>query len=238
MIPALVVIAGLVGAAAVATVATREPELAAVGLAVVLVGATFLTDPLPSPAILGARVVGGLLAAALLRSAATVSPAQPSPLGWPGEALIAVAAAIAGVGIGVALASLAASAGPGAAPAPAFSAATVQMAAGGGLLAVSLAPALGGSGARPAIGMVLLVQAALLIRTALAGPPTELESIAAAMLLVAAAAAGATLLLARGSPVPETAPGEPGRPDLPGPTVPPGTTDRRRPAGASGKASR
>jgi hypothetical protein len=62
------------------------------------------------------------------------------------------------------------------------------------LFAVGATPAaLGRSGARRAIGLVIVVQAAILVRAGLAGPPGDFEQIAVVGLLLAAAVAGAAL---------------------------------------------
>jgi hypothetical protein len=196
---ALVAIVLAIGAGAVVAVSTREAAAAMIGLAVALVAASLLADPMPSPVILGVRVVAALLAAALIRWAARGGQRQYSPIGWPAEALLATAAAVAGLGIAVALASIGTPVGAGggdgvsAHPAPITSSALI-LAAGTSLLALGAAPLVHGRpGVRRAVGLVLVTQAALLGRVGLAGPPSELEEITRAGLLVAAAAAGSAL---------------------------------------------
>jgi hypothetical protein len=202
---ALVAIVLAIGAGAVVAVSTREPAAAAIGLAVALVGSALLTDPLPSPAILGVRVVAGLLAAALIRWAAHGGPRQFSPLGWPAEALLATAGGVAGLGVAVALAAAATSAGnplgepggPGVGTGNAgiLTSMSLATAAGTSLLALGAAPLVHGKpGLRRAIGRVLVTQAVLLLRIGLAGQATELEEIARAALLVAAAGSGSALV--------------------------------------------
>lgn len=204
---ALVAIVLAIGAGAVVAVSTREPAAAAIGLAVALVASALLTDPLPSAAILGVRIIAALLAAALIRWAAHGGPRQFSPLGWPAEALLATAAGVAGLGIAVSLATLATSSGvplgePGGGGASSgdagvLTAMALATAAGTSLLALGAAPLVHGRpGLRRAMGRVLFTQAVLLLSIGLAGPPTELEEIARAALLVAAAASGSALVRA------------------------------------------
>ena len=212
----LVAIVLAICAGAVVAVSTREPGAAAIGLAVALVAAALMTDPLPSAPILGVRVVAALLVATIIRAALRDGQPQPSPLGWPAESLLATGGAIAGLGVAVGLASLAASmgggpGGPG--PGPGVPGAgtpdglgggldggvqltsmALTVAAGTGLLALGLAPLLHGHpGARRAIGLVLVTQSVLLVRIGVAGPAVEMEEIARAALLVVSAATGATL---------------------------------------------
>lgn len=197
---ALVAIVLAIGAGAVVAVSTREAAAAAIGLAVALVASSLLADPLPSAVVLGVRVVAGLLAAALIRWAATGGPRQFSPLGWPAEALLGTAAGVAGLGLAVGLAQVAAtSGGPGGFEGAGIDAGAVTstaliVAAGSSLLALGGAPLVHGRpGVRRAIGLVLVTQAVLLLRVGLAGPATVLEEIARAGILVAAAATGSAL---------------------------------------------
>jgi hypothetical protein len=209
---ALVAIVLAIGAGAVVAVSTRERGAAAIGLAVALVASALLADPLPSAAVMGVRIVAALLAASLIRWAARTGPRQPSPLGWPAEALLATAGAVAGLGLAVGLASVAAALGgvqvgePGAAgglgtgvgasgaEAALLTAMALTIAAGTSLLILGGAPLVHGQpGIRRAIGLVLVTQAVLLIRLGVAGPAVELEEVARAALLVAAAASGAAL---------------------------------------------
>ena len=192
---ALVAIVLAIGAGAVIAVSTRESAAAAIGLAVALVAAALFTDPLPSASVLAVRIVAALLAAALIRWAGRGSPRQHSPLGWPGEALLATAAAVAGLGVAVGLASIGI---PVEAPGPsALTSLALLVAAGSSLLVLGAAPLVHGPlGVRRAVGLVLVTQAVLLIRVGLAGRATELEEVARAALLVTAAASGAALLRA------------------------------------------
>ena len=196
---ALVAIVLAIGAGAVVAVSTREAASAMIGLAVALVAAGLLADPMPSPVILGVRIVAALLAAVLIRWAARGGQRQYSPIGWPAAALLATAAAVAGLGIAVALASIGTPVGVGdgdglGAHAAPFTSSALILASGASLLALGAAPLVHGRpGVRRAIGLVLVAQAALLVRVGLAGPPSELEEITRAGLLVASAAAGSAL---------------------------------------------
>jgi hypothetical protein len=218
MNPALVAIVLAIGAGAVLAVSTRDGAASAIGLAIALVGAALLTDPLPSAAVLGVRVVAALLVATLIRTAMRDGPRQPSPVGWPSEALLATAGAVAGLGLSVGLAAVAASGGvpvgvPGVGePGPtgpldsgdaAVTAMALTTAAGTCLLALGVAPLVHGRpGPRRAIGLVLVTQAVLLLRIGVAGPAVELEEIAREALLVVAGATGAALARAASSPAP------------------------------------
>ncbi len=186
---------------AVIAVSARDQSTAAIGLAIALVAAPLLADPLPSPALLGSLIVAGLLAAALVRTSA---PARPEAVGagWPAEALLATGGAFAGLGVsyGLAAAALTVGGGFGFGPGPEpagvslLSAAGLAAAAAGSLLAVALAPAITGrAGPRHAAALVLLVEAVLLLRTAIAGAAVELEVVAWAALMVAVAAVGSVL---------------------------------------------
>jgi hypothetical protein len=213
---ALVAIVLAIGGGAVLAVSTRNDAASAIGIAITLVGSALMSDPLPSAAVLGVRVVAALLVATMIRSAMRTGPRQPSPTGWPSEALLATAGAVAGLGLAVGLASLAAAGGlpvgvPGSAePGGALdtgSATVTSMAlitaAGTCLLVLGAAPLVHGRpGPRRAIGLVLVTQAVLLLRLGIAGPAVELEEIAREGLLVVAGATGAALAIAAASPMP------------------------------------
>ena len=213
---ALIAIVLAICAGAVVAVSTRESGAAPIGLAVALVAAALLADPLPSATILGVRITAALLVATLIRWGSRGGPRQYSPLGWPSEALLATAGAVAGIGVALGLASMAAGAGvgpgpfdgptgpgPGAVPGGGDGAITADLvlttmaltiAAGTALLVLGAAPMVHGRpGIRRAIGLVLVAQAVLLLRLGVAGPAGDLEEIARAALLVACAATGAAL---------------------------------------------
>lgn len=212
---ALVAIVFAIGAGAVVAVSTREAAAAVVGLAVALIAASLVADPLPSAAILGVRIVAALLAVTLIRWAAADRGQQPSPLGWPAEALLATAAAVAGIGIAVALGSVSSVNGGGGAgggtDGPVIGAAlgtsmALVMAAGAALLALGTAAVLHPRpGLRRAIGLVLVTQAVLLLRVGLAGQGPALEEVARAALLVAAAASASALARATATTEPSGA---------------------------------
>ena len=195
---ALAAIGLAVGAGGVIAVSSRDLRAALNGLAIALVGSTLVVDPLPSPATLGVRIVGGLLVVAILRAQLPEVPSDVDPgsrFGWPAESLIACAAALGGIGIAMGLAATPAG-GIGAAPVDAATVAAgiLGTATAMALFAVGATPAaLGRSGARRAIGLVIVVQAAILLRAGLAGPPGDFEQIAVVGLLLAAAVAGAAL---------------------------------------------
>ncbi len=190
MSPALVAVVLVVCAGAVVAVSARDWGAAAIGIAIALVASSLLSDPLPSVAVLGVRVVAGLLVAAILRAALRDGPRQPSPLGWPAEALIATAGAVAGLGLPVGPAGPAA-AGSGDVT---LTAMALVVATGCALLALGIAPLVHGeSGGRRAIGLVLVTQAVLLLRLGVAGPAVDLEEIARAALLVVSGATGALI---------------------------------------------
>ena len=212
---ALVAIVLAIGGGAVLAVSTRDDAASAVGLAITLVGAALLSDPLPSAAVLTVRVVAALLVATMIRSAMRTGPRQPSPVGWPSEALLATAGAVAGLGLAVGIASVAGVGGtpdgvtgvgePGSTSAPgagsiAVTSLALITAAGTSLLALGAAPLVHGRpGPRRAIGLVLVTQAVLLLRIGIAGPAVELEEIAREALLVVAGATGAALAIAAAS---------------------------------------
>ena len=186
---ALVAIVLAIGAGAVIAVSTREAAAAAIGVAVALVGSALLSDPLPSAALVGVRVVAALLAASLIRWAAPGSQRQFSPLGWPAEALFAAAAGVAGLGVALGLGTVTPLVDE-----DALTTMALTVAAGSSLLVLGAAPLVHSEpGIRRAIGLVLITQAVLVVRSGVAGGATELEEVARAGLLVAAAAGGATL---------------------------------------------
>ena len=200
MNPALTAVAIAVGAGAVVAVSSRDPRAALVGLAAVLVGSAFLVDPLPAPAALGVRIVGGLLCVAIVRLALVPESTEPasSPLGWPGEAVLAVAAGVGGggVAIGLAIASRLGGAGGGSDAMPAAAAASAILITGtaAAIFAVGATPAaIGGRGVRRTVGIVLVAVAVVLLRIGFAGAPNELEEVAIATLLVGCAVGGVAL---------------------------------------------
>lgn len=183
---ALAVIAGSVAAAS-----TRDARTAILALAVTLVLSPLVADPLASPIGLAARLVGAVLASYLLwiavRGGSTVGGARAetdgSRIGWPAEALVAGAAAVTGFaahGLG----------------APALGPAMAS-AAGFAVAAVAVVPIITGRDAiRLGVGLMLLIDAALLVRAALGGTPGDLEQLLTAGLIAALGGALATATIA------------------------------------------
>lgn len=182
MNPLIAGVAVLVVGAAVVAVSAREPRLVVLAIALALVLGPLLADPIPDPLGVAARLIGSLLAVYLLwmavrdrRDRATDSgPARTegSRIGWPAEVLVAGAAATVGWsthGLG----------------APADGPATAS-AAGFALAALAVAPLLAGRDVlRLGAGIFLLVEAGLIVRTALGGTQAALEQLVTAGLLVA-----------------------------------------------------
>jgi hypothetical protein len=75
-------------------VSAREPRLAVLGLIVALVGAAYVTEPLPGTVALAAQLVGIVLGGYLVWIALRRAPARTSGshMGWPGATAIAIAA--------------------------------------------------------------------------------------------------------------------------------------------------
>jgi hypothetical protein len=183
MSPALAGVALAVTAGAVIAASSREARAALVGLALALGLGPFLADPLPGAAVLGARVVTGILVVYLLWVVAAGEDVRGlgSRIGWPAETLLALGVAVAGVAIASGLATLAPG-GPGrpedAGLIDSLTPSALALAAGLASLVVGLAPAvLGRRGFRTGIGLLLVVQGIVLARTGLAGPPGELEQL-------------------------------------------------------------
>ena len=201
MNPALTGVAIVLAAGAVVAVTVREIRLGTVGLTAVLVAAALLGDPLPSPAVLGVRIVGALLVVALLRSVAPEGAEDGevgSRLGWPSEALIAGAAALAGLGIATSIAKLAGIPAADGVVAPAQSLADIALSggalasmAGAVLLTLGAAPGLlSRSAPRRTLGLLLMAQGVILLRAGLAGTPGDLEQLAIVGLLLACGVTG------------------------------------------------
>jgi hypothetical protein len=209
---ALAAAALAVAAGAVVAVSIRELRAGLIGLAVVLVGGSLLNDPFPAPATLGVRIVGGLLVVAILQATLPESEAAGpgiagSAIGWPAEALLAAAAALAGLGIALTLlAAPVSGADVGQVSGLSrVSPAVIETMTAAVLFALGAAPAaLGRSGGRRAIGLVLLAEATVVLRTGLAGPPGDFEQIAIVGLLLGCAAVGAVLARAADLPAPAT----------------------------------
>lgn len=188
MNPILAGVAVAVVAGAVVVVSVRDARVAVLATAAVLLLSAVLADPMAQPIGLAARAVGAILAAYLLwiavrdrpASALPPAPTEGSRIGWPAEVLLAAAAAIAGFaahGLG------APTSGPALASAAAFA-----------IAALTVAPVLTGRDlVRMGLGLLLLMDAALLVRVGLGGTPEPLEQLLITGLLVALAGALATL---------------------------------------------
>ncbi|HWP63468.1 MAG TPA: hypothetical protein VNO86_08365 [Candidatus Binatia bacterium] len=178
------VVAVVAAAGGVIAVASREPRAATVGLLVALLGSVFVADPLPPPGALAVRLVAGILAGYLLWvvvGAARISTSG-SVLGWPVEAILALAGGLVGWashGLGA----------PGRGP-------EAASALGVALVVLSAAPVvLGGRDVlRVGIGLTLLLSGAFAVRVGLAGTPGPAEQIVLAGLTAGLGAAVAILV--------------------------------------------
>lgn len=205
----LAVIAGAVIAAS-----SREARAGLIGLALALGLGPFLADPLPDAAVLGSRVVSGILVVYLLRTVAIggsshsggtsnqrgASLGLGSRIGWPAESVLALGATIAGVAIATGLSTAAPGGVRGSEVTDPFGTLTpsaLALAAGLASVVIGMAPAfLGRHALRTTLGLLLAVQGVVLARTGIAGPPGELEQLGIAGLLLAVGAAGALLIVA------------------------------------------
>jgi hypothetical protein len=182
MNPALAGVALAVTIGAIVAVSTRDARAAVLGLAVALVGAPILADPMADTAALAGRVVASVLATYLLWIAVRDGEwgTGGSRLGWASDASVAAAAAIAGYGThGLGAPAL----GP-----------PLAQAAGFALAALAVAPLVTGRDVvRIGIGLLLLTQGALLVRVALGGTPSALEQLVTAGLVVGLGGAVAVL---------------------------------------------
>lgn len=188
MNPIVAIAAIVVVGAAVVAVSARDARTVVLALAVALLVSPVIADPLTAPVGLAARLVGAILGAYLLwiaaRDDASVrqahAPTGGSRIGWPAEFLVAVSAAIVGMsahGLGA----------PAGGPA-------LASAVGFAVAALAVLPVLTGRDVlRVAIGCMLLLDAGLLVRTALGGTPGPMEQLLAAVLLVGVAGCAAAL---------------------------------------------
>jgi hypothetical protein len=190
--PILALTALAVVAGAVVAISARDPRATILGLAVVLIGSPVVAEPVPAPLGLATRFVGAILAADLLwivtrerpRVGIAGATTEGTRIGWPAEVLVGIAALV----VGYAAHGLGAPAmGPALASAAGFAVAALAL----------TATMTGRDVVRVGLGCLLLVDAGLLVRTALGGTPSDFEQlIVAAMLVVlagtlAALAAGA-----------------------------------------------
>jgi hypothetical protein len=191
--PIVAIVALAVVGGAVVVVSSRDPRTVLLALAVTLVATPLVADPLASPLGLAARLVGAILATYLLwvvarhrgDGGAPASPTGGSRIGWPAEVLLAAGAMVVGYaahGLG------AAADGP-----------PLASAAGFAIAALAVAPVVTGHDViRVGTGLLLLIDAALLVRTGLGGTPGDVEQlVTAAMLIVLAGAVAALAANAR-----------------------------------------
>jgi hypothetical protein len=186
--PILAVVALALVGGAVVVVSARETRTVLLALAVTLVASPLVADPLSTPLGLAARLVGAVLATYLLWVVARdrddashlPSPTEGSRIGWPAEVLVAAAAAVVGFashGLG------APTAGP-----------PLASAAGFAVAALALTPVVTGRDVvRVGTALLLLIDAALLVRVALGGTPGDVEQLLTATMLVVLAGSLAAL---------------------------------------------
>lgn len=177
---------------AVVVVAARDTRTVLLALAVALVASPLLADPVSPPLGLAARFVGAILAVYLLWVVARErgvgvlpSPTGGSRIGWPAEVLVAAGAGV----VGFAAHGLGAPAGGP----------PLASAAGFAVAALAVAPVVTGRDViRVGTGLLLLIDAGLIVRIALGGTPGDVEQlVTAAMLIVLAGALAALAANAR-----------------------------------------
>lgn len=202
MNPAVAVVGLVVIAAAVVAIGARDGRIARIGLLLVLSLEPLIADPLPSPAALGAREVGGILAVILLGPAMR-RPGIGSRLGWPAELFVALAAAAGGLALAFGLADLTGVPGGILAPDPddlvaRLSPAVVALAAGVPLLGLGVRHAITGDDpGRSATAWLIAIGGLVLVRTGLAGSPGDVEHLGVVALTIAVAAAAAAISAVR-----------------------------------------
>jgi hypothetical protein len=182
--PALAAIAVVTVAGAVVAVSARDVQATLLGLLVVLLGAPLIADPWPDPLAILARIAATLLAVRLiaigLRGDVVTGGTR---IGWPAEALVGAAAAVIGFGShGLGAAGL----GPAEAQATGFA-----------LIVLAAAPLVTGRDAlRIAVGGLLLLVAASLIRAGLDATPSQAEQLVDSVLTIAIGGAIAVITMA------------------------------------------
>ena len=184
MNPALAAVAIVTVAGAVLAVSARDVRATVLGLLVVWLTAPLVADPWPGPLAILARIAACLLAVRLVAIPLRGETATTgSRIGWPAEALLAVAAATIGFGShGLGSAGL----GPAEAGAAGFA-----------LVVLAAAPLFTGRDAlRLGVGAVLLLVAASLIRAGLDRAPSDAEHLVTSALTVALGGAVAVVVRA------------------------------------------
>lgn len=191
MNPILAIVALAVVGGAVVVVAARDTRTVLLALVVTLVASPLLADPLSAPLGLAARLVGAILATYLLwvvardrgEASRLPSPTEGSRIGWPAEILVAAGAAV----VGFAAHGLGAPAGGP----------PLASAAGFAVAALALTPVVTGRDVvRVGTGLLLLIDAGLLVRAALGGTPGDVEQLVTATMLIVLAGALAALAAA------------------------------------------
>lgn len=191
MNPILAIVALAVVGGAVVVVAARDTRTVLLALVVTLVASPLLADPLSAPLGLAARLVGAILATYLLwvvardrgEASRLPSPTEGSRIGWPAEILVAAGAAV----VGFAAHGLGAPAGGP----------PLASAAGFAVAALALTPVVTGRDVvRVGTGLLLLIDAGLLVRIALGGTPGDVEQLVTATMLIVLAGSLAALAAA------------------------------------------
>ncbi len=182
---------------AVVAVSAREGRLAVIGLALALVAAPLLADPLPSVIGLAVRLTGAVLAAYLIRAALHSGPVFTlgTHLGWPVQVLQAVGAGAIGLGIAIEAVSIPGIGGSDGTPAGAMTAA-IAVAAGAAAIVLAVEPIVSArDGLRLGVGLLLALNGLSVIRVALLGSAGGLEHIVVAAALASIAAGTAVVCL-------------------------------------------
>ena len=167
------------------------------GLLAILILAPFIADPLPSPLLLAIRGVAALLTVELLWVVLHRAPdlRRASPLGLPALLVAGAAAALVGLTLPGHPAAPGEAVGPAGPVAldrafTAIDATGVALGAAIALGVIALPGVLGRSGlGAVAIGGIVLISAAELLRLSLVGPVSTLEQVGLAVLPAALAAA-------------------------------------------------
>lgn len=191
MNPVLVATAVTVVAGAIVAISSRDARVAILGLSLTLLGTPLLSEPIPAPLPLAARIVAALLALELLwiTIRATTSATRGSLVGWPVEALTAAAAFVVGAGVGGGLATSGLAVGGAGAGTT-----SIIVAAACCLVALAATPLGHGRDVlRLGIGATLLLAGGTTLSAALVGPPGALGQLVISGMTVALGAAVAAL---------------------------------------------
>lgn len=199
--------AAILGVGAVMAASAREGRVAVLGLAIVLMAAPLVADPLPSVTVLAIRLTGSVLAAYLIHAALRSEPSTlGTHLGWPVQLLVAIAAGVIGFGIAgeapLGLVSPAIGTDPTTGPAIVSSSTSLAVrlgvAAATATIVLAIEPIVAVRDVlRLGIGMLLALTGLTVFREALVGPADGLEQIVIAV--TTAAIAGATAVVCMGA---------------------------------------